>query len=121
MATIRYLVKDVEISIEFYTKHLGFHLIEKMGPAFAILEKDDLSLWLSSPQTSAARPMPDGSTPQPGGWNRFVIEVADIESLVSTMKAEGISFRNEIISGPGGKQILAEDPSGNPIEIFQSA
>jgi catechol 2,3-dioxygenase-like lactoylglutathione lyase family enzyme len=121
MATIRYLVKDVEASIEFYTKHLDFELIEKMGPAFAIVEKDHLSLWLSGPQTSAARPMPDGSTPVPGGWNRFVIEVANIKALVSTMKDAGISFRNEIISGPGGKQILVEDPSGNPIEIFQPA
>ena len=121
MATFRYLVKDVEASIEFYTKHLGFEVVKKMGSAFAIVEKDDLSLWLSGPQTSAARPIPDGSIPQPGGWNRFVIEVADIESLVSAMKNAGISFRNEIISGPGGKQILAEDPSGNPIEIFQAA
>jgi catechol 2,3-dioxygenase-like lactoylglutathione lyase family enzyme len=121
VATIRYLVTDVEKSIEFYTKNLGFELIEKMGPAFAIVEKEDLSLWLSGPQTSAARPMPDGSTPAPGGWNRFVIEVADIEGLVATMKTAGVSFRNEIISGPGGKQILAEDPSGNPIEIFQPA
>jgi catechol 2,3-dioxygenase-like lactoylglutathione lyase family enzyme len=119
MATIRYLVKDVESSIEFFTKYLGFEVIEKMGTAFAIIEKDDLILWLSGPQTSAARPMPDGRTPEPGGWNRFVIEVTDIEALVSTLKDAGISFRNEIISGPGGKQILAEDPSGNPIEIFQ--
>ncbi len=121
MATFRYLVKDVEASIEFYTKHLGFEVVEKMGPAFAIVEKDDLRLWLSGTQTSAARPIPDGSIPQPGGWNRFVIEVTDIESLVSAMKNADISFRNEIISGPGGKQILAEDPSGNPIEIFQAA
>jgi catechol 2,3-dioxygenase-like lactoylglutathione lyase family enzyme len=121
MATVRYLVKDVETSIEFYTKHLGFSLLEKMGPAFAMIEKDDLQIWLSGPQSSAARPMPDGQIPQPGGWNRFVIEVDDIEVLVSTMKAAGISFRNEIVTGPGGKQILAEDPSGNPIEFFQPA
>ena len=121
MATIRYMVNDVETSIEFYTKHLGFFLIEKMGPAFAIIEKDDLQIWLSGPQTSAARPMPDGRIPEPGGWNRFVIEVEDIEALVSAMKSAGVSFRNEIITGPGGKQILAEDPSGNPIEIFQPA
>jgi catechol 2,3-dioxygenase-like lactoylglutathione lyase family enzyme len=120
MATIRYLVKDLESSVEFYTKHLGFEVIEKMGSAFAIVKKDDLRLWLSGPETSAARPMPDGSIPQSGGWNRFVVEVANIESLVSAMKDAGISFRNEIISGPGGKQILAEDPSGNPIEIFQA-
>jgi catechol 2,3-dioxygenase-like lactoylglutathione lyase family enzyme len=121
MATIRYMVTDVEESIEFYTKHLGFAMIEKMGPAFAIIEKDDLQIWLSGPQASAARPMPDGRTPQPGGWNRFVIEVIDIEAVVASMKNAGVSFRNEIITGPGGKQILAEDPSGNPIEIFQPA
>ena len=120
MATIRYLVKDVEASIEFYIRHLGFELVEKMGPAFALIKKDDLNLWLSGPQTSAARSMPDGRTPEPGGWNRFVIEVDDIESVVSILKAAGTLFRNEIISGPGGRQILAEDPSGNPIEIFQA-
>jgi catechol 2,3-dioxygenase-like lactoylglutathione lyase family enzyme len=121
MATIRYLVHDVESSIEFYTKHLGFSLVQKMGPAFAVIEKGDLQIWLSGPQASAARPMPDGRMPQPGGWNRFVIEVEDIESLVATLKADGMTFRNEIISGPGGKQILMEDLSGNPIEIFQPA
>lgn len=121
MATLRYLVHDVGTSIEFYTKHLGFELVEQMGPAFAIVSKGDLNLWLSGPQTSAARPMPDGRKPEPGGWNRFVIEVHDIETLVTTMKHAGISFRNDIITGPGGKQILAEDPSGNPIEIFEPA
>lgn len=121
MATIRYLVHDLETSIQFYTKHLGFELIEQMGSAFAIVAKGDLNLWLSGPQTSAARSMPDGRKPEPGGWNRFVIEVHDIETLVVSMKNTGISFRNEIITGPGGKQILAEDPSGNPIEIFEPA
>ena len=120
MATIRYLVKDVDTSIAFYAKHLGFELVQQMGTAFAIVAKGDLTLWLSSPQTSAARPMPDGRKPEAGGWNRFVIEVDDIESLVTSMKSAGVLFRNNIISGPGGKQILAEDPSGNPIEIFQS-
>jgi len=121
MTTIRYLVQDVKTSIEFYTKHLGFELVEQMGPAFAIVAKSDLNIWLSGPQTSAARPMPDGRKPEPGGWNRFVIEVDDIETLVASMKSAGILFRNEIITGPGGKQILAEDPSGNPIEIFEPA
>ena len=121
MAVFRYMVNDVESSIKFYTKHLGFELAEQMGPVFAIVFKGDLSLWLSGPQTSAARPMSDGRKPEPGGWNRFVIEVDDIESLVAGMKSSGIKFRNEIISGPGGQQILAEDPSGNPIEIFQPA
>ena len=121
MATFRYLVNEVDTSIAFYTKFLDFKLIEQMGTAFAVVAKDDLNLWLSSPQTSAARPMPDGRKPEAGGWNRFVIEVDDIEALVASMKSAGVSFRNNIITGPGGKQILAEDPSGNPIEIFQSA
>jgi catechol 2,3-dioxygenase-like lactoylglutathione lyase family enzyme len=121
MATIRYLVKEVNASIAFYTEHLGFELVDQMGPAFAIVARDDLNLWLSGPQTSAARPMPDGRKPEAGGWNRLVIEVENIEALAASMKSAGVSFRNEIISGPGGKQILAEDPSGNPIEIFEPA
>jgi catechol 2,3-dioxygenase-like lactoylglutathione lyase family enzyme len=121
VATLRYLVNEVDTSIEFYTNLLGFKLVERMGPAFAIVAKGDLNLWLSGPQASAARPMPDGRQPEPGGWNRFVIQVDDIESLVASMKTAGISFRNDILTGPGGKQILAEDPSGNPIEIFQPA
>ena len=121
MATIRYMVNDVSTSIEFYTKQLGFKLTQQMGPAFAIVSKGDLNLWLSGPQTSAARPMPDGRKPEPGGWNRLVLEVENIESFITSMKSSGISFRNEIISGPGGKQILAEDPSGNPLEIFEPA
>jgi catechol 2,3-dioxygenase-like lactoylglutathione lyase family enzyme len=121
MPTVRYLVYDVEASIQFYTAHLGFELIEQMGPAFAIIGRAGLHVWLSGPPSSAARLMPDGRKPEAGGWNRFVIEVDDIETLVQSMKSAGIRFRNEIISGPGGKQILAEDPSGNPIEIFQAA
>jgi catechol 2,3-dioxygenase-like lactoylglutathione lyase family enzyme len=121
MAVFRYLVTEVETSIEFYIEHLGFTLVEKMGPAFAHVKKGDCSLWLSGPQTSAARGMPDGRKPEPGGWNRVVIEVEDIEQVVSSMRAAGVVFRNSIITGPGGKQILAEDPSGNPIEIFQAA
>ena len=121
MATFRYLVHHVDTSIAFYTRHLGFELVDQMGPAFAIVANGDLNLWLSGPQTSAARPMPDGRQPAAGGWNRFVVEVEDIEVLVTSMKAAGVLFRNDVISGPGGKQILAEDPSGNPIEIFQPA
>jgi len=121
MAIIRYLVNEVERSIEFYTKHLGFELTQQMGTAFAIVSKDGLDLWLSGPQTSAARTMPDGSKPTTGGWNRFVIEVENIETLVTSMKSAGVLFRNDIIIGPGGKQTLAEDPSGNPIEIFEPA
>lgn len=92
-----------------------------MGPAFAIVSKGDLNLWLSGPQSSAARPMPDGRQPESGGWNRFVVEVDDIEAVVNTMKAAGIKFRNDIVTGPGGKQILVEDPFGNPVEIFEPA
>jgi catechol 2,3-dioxygenase-like lactoylglutathione lyase family enzyme len=121
MSVVRYLVNNVETSIKFYTHHLGFALVEQMGPAFAIVAKGDLTLWLSGPQSSAARPMPDGRQPQPGGWNRLVIQVDDIKSQVAAMQAAGIQFRNEIVTGPGGQQILAEDPSGNPIEIFQPA
>jgi catechol 2,3-dioxygenase-like lactoylglutathione lyase family enzyme len=121
MSTIRYLVNDVQSSINFYTLHLGFQLNQHMGPAFAIVTKGDMILWLSGPPSSAARPMPDGRKPAAGGWNRFVIEVDDIESTVASMKQAGVHFRNDIISGPGGRQILAEDPSGNPIEIFQPA
>jgi len=121
MATIRYLVNEVKPSIEFYTRHLGFELVEQMGSAFALIAKGDLNVWLSGPQSSAARPMPDGRKPQAGGWNRFVIEVEDIEAVVSSMKEAGVPFRNNIVTGPGGKQIVAEDPSGNPIEIFEPA
>ncbi len=119
MATIRYLVNDVDAALEFYTTWLGFELTERWGPPFAIVSKGDLQLWLSGPQTSAAKPMPDGRQPEPGGWNRLVIEVVDLETLVAELKAAGMKFRNEIIEGPGGKQILAEDPSGNPLELFQ--
>jgi predicted enzyme related to lactoylglutathione lyase len=121
MATVRYMVHDLEPAIAFYTQQLGFKLAEQMGPVFARVTRGDLTLWLSGPQTSAARAMPDGRKPAAGGWNRFVIEVDDIESVVSSLKSAGASFRNDIITGPGGRQILAEDPSGNPIEIFQPA
>ena len=120
MAVFRYMVNDVESSMEFYTKHLGFELAEQMGLAFAIVSKGDLSLWLSGPQTSAARPMPDGRKPEPGGWNRLVIEVDDLESKVTQLKEAGLSFRNEIVSGPGGKQIVLQDGDGNPIELFEA-
>lgn len=119
MANVRYMVNDVEQAIAFYTTHLGFAVEEQWGPAMAILVQDDLHLWLAGPQTSAARPMPDGKTPEPGGWNRIVITLPDLAATVAQMKQAGVSFRNEIISGPGGLQILANDPSGNPIELFQ--
>jgi catechol 2,3-dioxygenase-like lactoylglutathione lyase family enzyme len=120
-ATIRYLVRDVDQAVEFYTRHLGFTLEQRMGPPFAIVTRGDLRLWLAGPQSSAGRPMPDGRVPEPGGWNRLVIEVEDIAAMVTTLKAAGLRFRNEVITGPGGSQVLVEDPSGNPIELFQAA
>jgi catechol 2,3-dioxygenase-like lactoylglutathione lyase family enzyme len=121
MAIIRYIVSDVSRSIAFYTQQLGFRLDRQDGPAFATISRGDLTLWLSGPQSSAARAMPDGRRPEPGGWNRLVLEVEDLAFRVAEMKQSGISFRNEIVVGPGGKQILAQDPDGNPVELFEPA
>jgi catechol 2,3-dioxygenase-like lactoylglutathione lyase family enzyme len=121
MATVRYLVGDVERSIAFYTQTLGFKLEQSMAPAFARVSSKDLTLWLAGPKSSAARAMPDGRAPAPGGWNRFVVEVDDLVSRVAEMKRAGARFRNEIVVGPGGKQILLEDPDGNVIELFEPA
>ena len=121
MATVRYLVGDVERSIAFYTQSLGFKLEQSMAPAFARVSSKDLTLWLAGPKSSAARAMPDGRAPAPGGWNRFVVEVDDLVSRVAEMKRAGARFRNEIVVGPGGKQILLEDPDGNVIEMFEPA
>lgn len=121
MATVRYLVTDVERSIAFFTKALGFKLDQSMAPAFARISSSDLTLWLAGPKSSAARPMPDGRRPEPGGWNRFVIEVDDLVSRVAEMKRAGLRFRNEVVEGPGGKQILLEDPDGNLVELFEAA
>ena len=119
MVTVRYLVADVDRSVEFYVGRLGFEMVDQMGPAFALVQRGDLTLWLAGPQSSAARPMPDGRQPMPGGWNRFVIEVEDLTERVATLSANGVAFRNAIVTGPGGMQILAEDPDGNPIELFE--
>ncbi len=121
MATVRYIVDDVDGAIAFYTERLGFTLEQQMGPAFAIVSRDGLSLWLSGPKSSAARAMPDGRRPEPGGWNRVVVEVDDLEPRVEELKQAGLSFRNEIVTGPGGKQILLEDPAGNVVELFEPA
>ncbi len=121
MAVVRYLVDDVDAAVAFYTGHLGFALEQQMGPAFALVSRDDLTLWLSGPQSSAARPMPDGSRPEPGGWNRLVLEVDDLEAEVERLRQAGLSFRNEIVTGPGGKQILLEDSAGNPVELFEAS
>ena len=120
MAIFRYLVGNVDAAIAFYTGRLGFTLEQQMGPAFAIVTRDDLSLWLSGPQSSAARATADGRRPEPGGWNRYVLEVDDLESKVAELKEAGLSFRNEIVTGPGGKQIVLEDTDGNPIELFEA-
>jgi catechol 2,3-dioxygenase-like lactoylglutathione lyase family enzyme len=120
MAVVRYLVGDVEAAIAFYVGHLGFTLEQQMGPAFAIVSRDDLSLWLSGPESSAARPMPDGRRPEPGGWNRLVVEVDDLATKVAELKHAGLNFRNEIVTGPGGKQIVLEDGDGNAVELFQA-
>ena len=120
MAAVRYVVADVDEAVRFYTEQFGFSIVERWGPAFAIIALEDLSLWVSGPDTSAALPMPDGRRPEPGGWNRVVIEVDDIHALVKTLMEAGVTFRNQVITGPGGSQVLVEDPSGNPIELFQS-
>jgi catechol 2,3-dioxygenase-like lactoylglutathione lyase family enzyme len=119
MASIRYLVNNVDESIQFYTQHLGFELLEQYGPAMAIVKKADLTLWLAGPASSAAQPMADGSLPKAGGWNRFVLQVSDLTNLVANLKKSGVQFKNEIVSGPGGQQILCCDPSDNVIELFQ--
>jgi catechol 2,3-dioxygenase-like lactoylglutathione lyase family enzyme len=120
MATVRYLVGDVERAVAFYVERLGFEVEQEMLPAFARVRRGDLTLWLAGPQSSAARPMPDGRNPEPGGWNRFVIEVDDLVGIVAGLRDAGATFRNDIVTGPGGKQILVEDPDGNPIELFEA-
>ena len=121
MAQIRYIVDDVNSSITFYCDQLGFELKQQFGAAMAIVEFGDIQLWLAGPPASAAKPMPDGTQPKPGGWSRFVLPVQEIEQTVTQLRTKGVSFRNEIVSGPGGKQILCLDPSGNIIELFESA
>ncbi len=121
MAEFRTIVTDVDRSIVFYTQHLGFALVRQFGAAMAIVARGDLELWLAGPAASAARPMPDGRCPVPGGWNRIVLRVDDISGIVQRLNAAGLIFRNEIVTGPGGKQILLDDPSGNPIELFEPA
>jgi catechol 2,3-dioxygenase-like lactoylglutathione lyase family enzyme len=121
LVSVRYMVDDVEESIDFYRRHFGFELGHDAAPAFAEVLRGKLRLLLAGAKSSAGRPMPDGRQPGPGGWNRIHFVVADIAAEVDRLRAGGVSFRNEIVSGPGGRQILAEDPSGNPIELFQPA
>jgi len=118
---VRYMVEDVQTSIDFYTTHLGFTVRSSAAPAFADVTRGHLRLLLSGSTSSAGRPMPDGRQPAPGGWNRIHLIVTDIHAEVARLRSAGLSFRNDIVTGPGGAQVLIEDPSGNPIELFQPA
>jgi predicted enzyme related to lactoylglutathione lyase len=117
LVNVRYLVDDVEAAIAFYTRHFGFAVRTNAAPAFA----DVVRLLLSGPASSAGRPMPDGRVPEPGGWNRIHLIVEDIDAEVARLREAGVPFRNDVVTGPGGRQILLEDPAGNPVELFQPA
>lgn len=121
IVNVRYMVDDVEVSLDFYTRHLGFEVLTNFAPAFADVTRGNLRLLLSGPTSSAGRPMTDGAQPGPGGWNRIHFIVDDLASEVDRLRNEGLEFRNEIVTGPGGSQILLLDPSGNLIELFQPA
>jgi catechol 2,3-dioxygenase-like lactoylglutathione lyase family enzyme len=121
LVSVRYMVDDVDQAIDFYTRHFGFELGHDASPAFAEVIRGRLRLLLAGPKSSAGRPMPDGREPEPGGWNRIHFVVDDIAAEVERLRSAGLSFRNEIVKGPGGQQILLDDPSGNPIELFQPA
>jgi predicted enzyme related to lactoylglutathione lyase len=121
MVSVRYMVDDVDEAIGFYTSQFGFELGQNASPAFAEVMRGNLRLLLAGPKSSAGRPMPDGRQPGPGGWNRIHFVVEDIVADVQRLRSAGVSFRNEIISGPGGQQTVLDDPSGNPIELFQPA
>jgi catechol 2,3-dioxygenase-like lactoylglutathione lyase family enzyme len=116
---VRYMVDDVDEAVNFYTGHLGFSVITSFAPAFADVRRGALRLLLSGPTSSAGRPMPDGTKPHPGGWNRIHLIVDDLQAEVDRLRGEGVGFRNDVVSGPGGSQILLDDRSGNPIELFQ--
>jgi catechol 2,3-dioxygenase-like lactoylglutathione lyase family enzyme len=118
---VRYIVDDVDAAVDFYTTHLGFKLLSSWGSAFADVVRGNLRLLLSGPASSAARPMPDGRRPEPGGWNRIHLLVGDIEGEVERLRAAGVPFRSDIVRGPGGLQVVFDDPSANPIELFQPA
>jgi catechol 2,3-dioxygenase-like lactoylglutathione lyase family enzyme len=121
LVNVRYMVDDVEAAVDFYTSHFGFEPGLNAAPAFAEVLRGHLRLLLSGPKSSAGRPMPDGRTPEPGGWNRIHLIVDDIAGEVERLREAGLTFRNDIVSGPGGQQILLDDPSGNPVELFQPA
>ncbi|MFF5076752.1 VOC family protein [Actinoplanes sp. NPDC000266] len=118
---VRYLVDDVQAAIDFYTGHLGFTSNTTFLPAFADVLRGNLRLLLSGPASSAGRPMPDGRSPEPGGWNRIHLLVDDIDAEVTRLRSAGVVFRSDVVSGPGGRQIVLDDPAGNPVELFQPA
>src|SRR5512133_1483927 len=121
LVNVRYMVDDVDDAVAFYTTHFGFSVRSSAAPAFADVRRGALRLLLSGPKSSAGRPMPDGRTPAPGGWNRIHFVVDDIHGEVDRLRQAGVAFRNDVITGPGGSQIVLDDPSGNPIELFQPA
>jgi catechol 2,3-dioxygenase-like lactoylglutathione lyase family enzyme len=120
---VRYMVNELDPAVEFYTKHLGFHVTQERRPNFAMLSRGNLELVLSTPYGpgGAAKPMPDGRKPEPGGWNRIILNVDDLPAEVSRLRKAQLHFRNDIVAGPGGSEILLDDPSGNPVELFQPA
>jgi len=121
MAVIRYLVEDVDAAVAFYVDALDFERLERWGPAFAMVRRADLTLWLSGPGSSASRPLADGTRPGAGGWNRLVIETADLDAAIARLERAGARFRGDVVTGPGGRQALVDDPSGNPVELFEAA
>ncbi len=121
MAVVRYLVGDVDAALTFYVDVLGFEHLERWGPPFAMVRHGDLTLWLSGPGSSAARPLSSGAVPAAGGWNRLVIETTELDALVAKLAGAGARFRGDIVAGPGGRQALVDDPFGNPIELFEAA
>lgn len=121
LVNVRYMVSDVPQSVDWYVGHLGFQPVGPHSPAFAAVERGPLRLLLSGAMSSAGRPMPDGRRPEPGGWNRLQLVFEDLAAEVERLRARGVAFRNDILTGPGGSQILAEDPSGNVVELFQPA
>jgi catechol 2,3-dioxygenase-like lactoylglutathione lyase family enzyme len=120
---VRYIVNDVDAAIAFYTRHLGFSVTAQSGPHFAILARENLQLVLSPPKGpgGGSQPMPDGRRPEPGGWNRMIVRSSDLEGDVEALRKAEVKFRNDIVAGPGGRQVLLEDPSGNPVELFEPA
>jgi len=121
MIHVRYMVDDVGTAVDFYTKHFGFEVMGPSSPAFTAVVRGNLRLLLSGPQSSAGRAMSDGAKPEPGGWNRIHFHCSDLDADIARLEAEGVRFRNDVVAGPGGRQVLVQDPSGNLIELFQPA